>query len=234
MYSFESHKYYDVETNLYYLNSRYYNPEVGRFINADGLLGENGNIKSSNMFMYANNNPIMFVDTTGEWALLAILAATNPIALVVVAVVLVVLVVVAVESGVADAVIDTIDDVSNTIENQIEAVKTQVKAKAAIAAIEIATTMKENSNTRYWSASLDFSKGGPNIGRSLKYSDAVIEVSEGRNVICRYSFEAWSVASAAGGHASPLWHEAHRSKVNFYDHYHINGHGEGHVWYIYF
>ena len=28
---------YDTETGLYYLQSRYYNPEMGRFINADGL-----------------------------------------------------------------------------------------------------------------------------------------------------------------------------------------------------
>ncbi|QVK19397.1 hypothetical protein KHQ81_06855 [Mycoplasmatota bacterium] len=33
---------YDEETGWYYLNSRYYNPEIGRFINADGQLGEIG------------------------------------------------------------------------------------------------------------------------------------------------------------------------------------------------
>ena len=32
---------YDPETNLYYLNSRYYNPEVGRFINADDIILDN-------------------------------------------------------------------------------------------------------------------------------------------------------------------------------------------------
>ena len=31
--------YYDKETKWYYLNSRYYNPEWGRFINADGIIG---------------------------------------------------------------------------------------------------------------------------------------------------------------------------------------------------
>ncbi len=34
--------YKPVETGLYYLNSRYYNPEIGRFINADGLIGQTG------------------------------------------------------------------------------------------------------------------------------------------------------------------------------------------------
>jgi hypothetical protein len=50
---------------MYYLNSRFYNPEIGRFINADGLLGEIGNIQSTNMYAYCANNPVMFTDSTG-------------------------------------------------------------------------------------------------------------------------------------------------------------------------
>jgi len=57
---------YDSSINLYYLNSRYYNPEVGRFINADGLLGSQGNILGHNMYAYAYNNPIKYVDPSGK------------------------------------------------------------------------------------------------------------------------------------------------------------------------
>ena len=39
--------YYDNETGLYYLNSRYYNPVWGRFINADGVIGANQDILSA-------------------------------------------------------------------------------------------------------------------------------------------------------------------------------------------
>ena len=56
---------YDSEINMYYLNSRYYNPEVGRFINSDGLLGQQGDILSSNMYAYGVNNPIMNIDPSG-------------------------------------------------------------------------------------------------------------------------------------------------------------------------
>ncbi|MFA7106616.1 MAG: RHS repeat-associated core domain-containing protein, partial [Candidatus Izemoplasmatales bacterium] len=56
---------YDNEIGMYYLNSRYYNPEIGRFISSDGLLGEMGNIKSTNMYAYCANNPVMFTDSTG-------------------------------------------------------------------------------------------------------------------------------------------------------------------------
>jgi uncharacterized protein RhaS with RHS repeats len=52
---------------LYYLNSRYYNPEIGRFINADGLIGQTGDILGHNMYAYCQNNPVMMVDSSGYW-----------------------------------------------------------------------------------------------------------------------------------------------------------------------
>ena len=57
--------YYDVETGLYYLQSRYYNPEWGRFLNADGYVSTGTGMLGYNMFAYCNNNPVMFVDPSG-------------------------------------------------------------------------------------------------------------------------------------------------------------------------
>ena len=62
--------YYDSETGLYYLQSRYYDPETGRFINADGYVATpTGSLLSSNMFSYCENNPVIMLDTTGDFAL---------------------------------------------------------------------------------------------------------------------------------------------------------------------
>jgi RHS repeat-associated protein len=91
---------YDNDTSLYYLNSRYYNANTGRFLNADGILGSKGDILSHNMYAYTKNNPVMLTDGTGYsptagvalgiasgpvgWAILAVVAiaavviATNP------------------------------------------------------------------------------------------------------------------------------------------------------------
>ena len=55
---------YDEETNLYYLNSRYYNPETGRFLNADGIL-DTGGVLGKNMYAYTYNNPVMFTNKGG-------------------------------------------------------------------------------------------------------------------------------------------------------------------------
>jgi len=58
--------YYDAETGLYYLNQRYYNPEWGRFVNADDYLGQNGQLLAHNVFAYCANNPVMYGDPSGQ------------------------------------------------------------------------------------------------------------------------------------------------------------------------
>ena len=59
--------YYDTETGFYYLNSRYYDPELGRFLNADGYINGNGDILGFNMFAYCSNNPVMYKDPSGGY-----------------------------------------------------------------------------------------------------------------------------------------------------------------------
>ena len=58
--------YYDRETNLYYLNSRYYNPIWGRFINADSMIIQNTSLLGCNLYIYSFNNPINLVDLSGK------------------------------------------------------------------------------------------------------------------------------------------------------------------------
>ena len=58
--------YYDSESGLYYLMSRYYDPVVHRFLNADGYFQSGDNILDTNMNAYCQNNPIMNSDPTGN------------------------------------------------------------------------------------------------------------------------------------------------------------------------
>ena len=59
--------YYDTETGFYYLQTRYYDPEVGRFLNADGIIGANGDIQGYNLFAYCSNRPTIAADHSGEF-----------------------------------------------------------------------------------------------------------------------------------------------------------------------
>ena len=63
--------YYDKETGFYYVSSRYYDPEIGRFINADDIdyLGADGSPLSYNLFAYCMNNPVNRFDVNGNWSL---------------------------------------------------------------------------------------------------------------------------------------------------------------------
>ena len=65
--------YYDVETGLYYLNSRYYDPELGRFISIDDISVldiTNIAVNGLNLYAYCLNNPVNDVDTEGNFGFL--------------------------------------------------------------------------------------------------------------------------------------------------------------------
>lgn len=56
---------YDSESGMYYLQSRYYSSQWGRFLNPDQLLSWNGSLLSTNLFLYCDNNPVNYQDQTG-------------------------------------------------------------------------------------------------------------------------------------------------------------------------
>jgi RHS repeat-associated protein len=67
-YRYRSYR-FDSETNLYYLQARYYNPDWGRFVSSDTVVGQEGLLNSHNMFIYCMNNPVMLTDPSGNFAI---------------------------------------------------------------------------------------------------------------------------------------------------------------------
>ena len=66
--------YYDQETNLYYLMSRYYDSSVGQFISPDGFNYLSiTSLSGYQLYTYCNNNPVMYTDATGHLAISAAL-----------------------------------------------------------------------------------------------------------------------------------------------------------------
>ena len=62
--------YYDYDTKLYYLNSRYYDPYVGRFISSDTtdiLTSTPMEVTNKNLYAYCDNNSIVRADTDGQF-----------------------------------------------------------------------------------------------------------------------------------------------------------------------
>lgn len=59
---------YDQETGLYYLQSRYYDPAIGRYLNTDNAIaGVGGPVLGYNLYSYCMNNPTTFADDSGNW-----------------------------------------------------------------------------------------------------------------------------------------------------------------------
>ncbi len=59
---------YDIETGLYYLQSRYYDPVTGRFLNADdtAFIGVTGTVLSADLFTYCENDSVNNMDYNGN------------------------------------------------------------------------------------------------------------------------------------------------------------------------
>ena len=82
--------YYDTETGLYYLKTRYYDPEVGRFISCDSIeYADTETINGLNLYAYCGNNPVMNVDPNGtawwDWIIAIAVVTVSAVAAVVTA-----------------------------------------------------------------------------------------------------------------------------------------------------
>jgi RHS repeat-associated protein len=74
-----SHRYtgqvFDDVTGLYYYNARYYDPELGRFIQPDTIVPYPGDPQTYNRYSYVNNNPLKYVDPSGHFFFAVIIGA---------------------------------------------------------------------------------------------------------------------------------------------------------------
>ena len=71
--------YYDTETGLYYLATRYYDPEVCRFIFADVYMSTGQGVLGGNMWAYCGNNPVNRYDIDGDFWHIVIGAAVGAV-----------------------------------------------------------------------------------------------------------------------------------------------------------
>ncbi|WP_051457529.1 RHS repeat-associated core domain-containing protein [Acholeplasma granularum] len=79
-YRYRSYR-YDSDTGLYYLNSRYYDSKIGRFISADSInYLDPATDTGLNLYAYCGNNPVMYSDPSGNFPILATILIISAIA----------------------------------------------------------------------------------------------------------------------------------------------------------
>ena len=248
--------YYDSETGYYYLNSRYYSPELCRFLNADSVLGANQDMLSYNLFSYCSNNPVRYSDYTGENAVAAaqilkwgstisaiisqldspVPGPADVIALIVGIGVLVIAGIVAIPWS----------KVGSVIGKGWSWTTSKAKAIAVSASISLsisksvtkAKTKIRNEKKRYdyWIASyVEYQDGRGTYSPTtpLSYSRAISYVRAGGNVFADSRNSAYKLAKAVGG-GMPAHDPAHGG-LGYWRHYHGTRGGRrtgGHIFYV--
>ena len=205
---------YDHETGLYYLQSRYYDPETGRFINADVFVSTNQGILSANMFAYCENNPVNLIDPEGHVGFNSVnisvlmtdgAAAAGGCLLL----------------GFATLFTDLSKKKTQFISVSIPRVKTS----------EIARTRSESQTDSYWQADLVDKK--LKVSTPLTFNEACLRVSMGGSVMCKDKESAKAILFTNHYHN---WVGPERSNVEgAYLHYHParnhKGYDSIHIWF---
>lgn len=246
--------YYDEEIAMYYLQSRYYDPAMGRFINTDEAMLCVVPV-AHNLYVYCSNNPINCADYTGYHPGLLIAFGKLLAACGLLLLAFGILISITSSPSFKDAWKAFCNSVGNGLSwaankiyhglgsawnwtvNQVQALLAAVTLFAVIvqAHTKIIKTVKRYSKTRYWTATVH--RDYVDLGREITYTTAVNEVSAGRNVFTVTAAEASAVAAAAYGNKPPVGPEIDEGKestIGYYYHYHVYGRRKkGHVFFLF-
>ncbi|MCM1341395.1 MAG: RHS repeat-associated core domain-containing protein [Acetobacter sp.] len=249
--------YCDAETGYYYLQSRYYDPSICRFINVDIPQIAKDNSIGLNLFTYCNDNPINNSDPSGMLAGILTASSIGAILLALVAAIGITWALSTIISRIDYSfVADMLNSLSSTYKLKYAVIKTLVvtsirsaysyakriaktTAKAVSTAISIAvadakvkTIVKNDRRYDYWVAYM--SHGVLILGSRLSNNSAISRIRKGLNVMSRNQSYAKSAAYIAGGNRKPKGPEKHGSLgQGYYWHYHIYKHSSNsHVFYI--
>ena len=238
--------YYDTDTGFYYLQSRYYDPAIKRFISADTYINANGDLLGFNMYAYCGNDPVIYADYSGESVILVI-GATAITAKTMAALFATVSVAVIGIYAISQTQVNSSQTPSISFP-QAPSSESKISRKVLVGivfgstiekiknreAAKIKNIVKHNSRTRYWTATIhpDY----VSLGRALTYDEAVQEINQGHNVFTVTRGEAMALALTASKKDSVLNKEIDTGKENtkgFYWHYHPKPKNGGHVFFLF-
>ena len=181
--------YYDAETGLYYVSSRYYDPEIGRWINSDNMVLIGDDILGTNLFAYCGNNPINRVDPSGHAWLSAMIKTVAKIAVAALAIAKVVCTVKEVQrvknelNALPKPTKDITDSFRDTLRKNADTVKETTKNKGII---ESGKQFYNNvRNKGEWDL-----KQNPEYQGTFQFNDLVIQGQDIGNINFGYTGKA--------------------------------------------
>lgn len=228
---------YDRETGFYYLQSRYYDPTVGRFLNADSYATTGQGIIGHNMFAYCGNDPVEKSDAVGEMATLA--SAFYQGAGETIRETMAALSYVYAGFGAlaaADGPLPFLDIVALIGSAGLtvgisgyafgKTLHSRVREKAqTVSASEVYSPEKQYN---YWSATIQDGVIVPI--NPLTYSEARIWVEMGNDLLCRNYAAAYAIVKF---YPSARWDRRHScTDFRYLNHFHLSSAHGNHIWYF--
>ena len=214
--------YFDAESGMYYLQSRYYDVEIRRFISADNIIvtGTSVEYQNVNLYEYCSDNPVNFQDPSGHF-ILSVLAGVG-------AYFFEAIVSLGASYFFTKAIAGVVSEFSRYRKSQKEK-----RLEEALSRVITEAQFKQQYN--YWTADL-VTVGKKTIivgGDPLTPEEACLRVSQLKSVICRNE-EAAKYIIFVNGYVNAIGPEKHGK--DFFSHYHPTrnhiGYPSVHIWFF--
>ena len=236
--------YYDAEIGLYYLQSRYYDPSVGRFISADDVVITclSDELNDINVYTYCKNNPIIFKDPYGNIAIVDDLVIAGVVLTAIVAIVLLIYIS---TPEFKSAWYDFCSSVAGALTRLWRWVNigfmsiVRIVENSVEKCVEKTTdVIRRRRGDYYWIASSvsfkkrDVSRQTYFPCKPISFYNAKNYVKRGGNVFAASRSSAKRLAYAVGNGACPVGPEIHGG-LGYFWHYHAHRHVGGHIFFIF-
>jgi hypothetical protein len=198
---------------------------LGRFINADAILGQTGELLGHNIFIYCKNNPVNNFDPNGYRT---VSSSFEEIEIIVVAVAVIGTLFSVTREAIGNAVSGAIQDTKTSIKTYTKNIS---KSKSINKTITTTSSSKNKQRAKYFEATT-IKSGGILIGNPLTIENAQIRLLSGNDVYASTQLHAVYLAGTLGGtERDPDYPDIHEwSPENKY-HYHLKGHVGGHIFF---
>ena len=236
--------YHDVESGFYYLQSRYYDPAIGRFINADSYASTGEGFLGHDMFAYCGNNPVNSSDSTGAmrtydaggFAYSGGSASSHGSQgfTTLIAQALEALGLHSIAEGILLSTAATISAVTavNELREDVIAMhqreRTEAAVLARVEALSIGTDKPEKP--QYWAATIAKPSNVVVPVVALSYKEARVWVAANGDLLCINRTAAFAIIKF---YPSAVYEPAHhRGDPNYLNHYHLSGAHTNHIWFL--
>ena len=214
--------YFDAESGMYYLQSRYYDPEIRRFISADNIIvtGTSVEYQNVNLYEYCSDNPINFQDPSGHFILSALAGAGAYFFEAIVSL--------GARYLLTKEIAGVVDEFAWYRKSQKEK-----RDEALLSRVITRDLLKQDYD--YWTAELKKINGKKQVvgGEPLTVEEACLRVSQLKSVMCRNKSAAWHII-IVNRYFNAVKPERHGDEA--YSHFHPirnpTGYPSVHIWFF--